>query len=83
MNQPTGLRTRLECLEDTSVPRGVVGIVTPRGGTLDPAEQQRGRQRIENLLKAGHGVVCVANLANLAGTSTDAPAEPGQTEEQP
>ena len=63
MNHPTGLRTRIERLEEESGPKGVAGFTIGRGGEYDPIEEARARQRIADLHRAGHQVVYFANLA--------------------
>ena len=63
MNHPTGLRTRIERLEEENAPSGVVGFTTGRGGEHDPIKEARTRRRIAELQRSGHHVVYFANLA--------------------
>ena len=68
MSQQSGLKTRIERLEEKNAVSGVVGVMTPRGGTYDPEEQGRARQRIAELHREGYEVVYFANLAGRRGT---------------
>ena len=63
MSQQSGLKTRIERLEEKNAVSGVVGIMTPRGGTYDPLEQAQARQRIAELHQEGYEYVYFANLA--------------------
>ena len=59
------MKTRIERLEEKNAVSGVVGIMTARGGTYDPVEQARVRQRIAELRQEGYQIVYFANLGGL------------------
>ena len=62
------INRRIAALEARHIDDSVVSIVTPRGGVIDAAEQERVRQRIEVLRKSGR-TVYVANMARLLDSS--------------
>lgn len=62
MKPSSGLRSRVQRLEDKTADSSVVGVVTKRGESIDDAEHERIRRRVEELRRAGR-TVYIANLA--------------------
>lgn len=60
-----GLKARIKRLGIETAISGVVSVMTKRGGTYDPVEQARVRQRIAELHQEGYQFVYFANLAGL------------------